>query len=80
MIIILASWKLKMNETNEEKEFAEYQMYCDWIWSYLIQKLSTLNKQISEDQAYAIFNKILDLNEVTENEIDKMISRVFKDE
>lgn len=65
-----------MNEiSDEEQEFIDYQMYCDWVWSYLTQKLSTLNKQISEEQVYSIFNKILELNEVTENEIDKVLKK-----
>lgn len=71
---------MKTYEIDEDREFAEYQTYCERIWNHLIQKLSLLGKQINEEQAYSIFNRIFELNEVTENEIDRMISKELKDE
>lgn len=59
--------------SNEEREFTDYQRYCEYIWNHLNQKLFSLDKKISNDQVYSIFNKILELNEITETEIDKMI-------
>lgn len=59
--------------SNEDMEFTDYQRYCEYIWNYLNQKLSSLDKKISDDQVYNIFNKILELKEITETEIDKMI-------
>lgn len=65
---------------NEEKEFTDYQRYCEYIWNHLNQKLSSIDKQISANQVYSIFNKILELNEITETEIDKVIRKELKND
>lgn len=65
---------------NEKKLYIRYMMYGDLIKKYVEEELSRLNKRLSVQQTISVINKALELDKITELEINSIIFKEIRNE